>query len=244
VIDFLAGESPSQTVPVHTDGATSAREETLEKWAKRAPSWVSPIALDMALNQLQTMQYFPSYVPPAQFAQWEREHSRAFVNVYAFISNLSQVAALASHYYWDYLDLPDFQHVHILVPQDQEYQEAQAKLIETIAHRISESRRARAVAQEIRTAVARKIRTKCDVAQVRSVLRYDLKTGRLHPGSDDALQLDNAWLYELSRHKVFIGFADNYASDQSPVEEFVSVMLTTGEVDTLVSQIVTQWDSI
>lgn len=247
---FLEGKSYLQSI----NRSESGSAKTLSTWASQAPDALSPIQLDMVLQEIETLQHFPPNVPPKQIALWEAGNSAAFKNVHAFIGDLIATNQIADQFHWDYLFLADFEQVRILTPKFNGFAQAKQDFLRHIAR--------------IKGGVEKWLRRVSKKVQIMQIegdrleelnrrLLYDAWEGRLSRETDDvaqAIPLKNIWLYQLQRNDITVGFVDswtlpeNLASTTSKrelsktlPENFVSATLSKGDVSMLLPYLTSPW---
>ncbi len=233
---YLEGMSPSEETPTQAS-------PSLIDWASQAPDFISPIHLDLLLQQLETLDNFPAKVPPAQFKIWENRNYTEFQDVYAFVTDLDRVAANASQYQYDwlYLQLQDFKQVHILCGPMKQFVAGRNALIRNIAKlRAHSASPGKALIDEISKKIRIEMSSQDDSQQLLNLLRSDQDNGRLlsaEKTSEREIQLENVWIYRLKRNNITVGFADNYQGEAP----FVTATLSKGEVAMLLSKLKSHW---
>ncbi len=221
---------------------------TLSEWASRAPGDISPIQLDMLLQEIETLQHFPPNVPPKQISLWEARNAAAISNVYAFVDDLAVVSEVAEQFHWDYLFVPRFGQVHILTSRSAGFVEARDRLLRNIAQAKGGERKLARVSGKVQIVEI----ADAPLEEIKQHLRYNDWEGRLGREDDEAsqiIELKNVWLYQLRRNNLTVGFADSWTASvkaEAPsmpnsVPPRISATLSKAEVSMLLPHLTGPW---
>lgn len=206
--------------------------ESLKSWAALAPGTISPIHLDIVLQGLDGLKFFPSHVPPERIFFWEDQHREAIKSVLAFVQDLGVIAKIAQDFEWGYMSSSAFKSLTIIYSNGSE--KDKNDIINTI--RLKQSQLGHT--GDLTDKLDFRRLSRADAAEIKNSIKYDIDKGQLirqqgrKPGTQ---QLRNVWLYSLTRYEIVVGFSDSFAGKKN--RQYLSVTLSKAEVASMLAML-------